>query len=95
MTYEQLREQLRQRHSRKRATVLAAAAVVGVASAISLARLGPFEEARGLRNPAGPLSAAQAERVEKPIACRCSTPAEVHSPGEPVLAYASLRPTLP
>jgi hypothetical protein len=95
MTYEQLREQLRQRHSRKRATVLAVTIVVGLASAISLARLGPFGEARGLRTSLEQLSAAQAERVEKPIACRCSTPAEVQSPGEPVLAYASLRPTLP
>jgi hypothetical protein len=95
MTYEQLREQLRQRHSRKRATVLAAAAVVGLASAIGLARLGPFEDARGLRNPAGPLSAARAERMEEPIACPGSAPAQDQSPKVTVLASVSLRPTLP
>ena len=141
MTYEQLRERLRRRHSPGRAMALGAAAVVGVASWISLVWLGPFEGARGLRNPAGPLSAAQAgsasptrvaqaeeaclclrggagtadvssrrfgasdavelrpsidpARTKKPIVCPGSSPAEVQSPKQTLLAFASLRPTLP
>src|SRR3954451_18041245 len=95
MTYEQLREQLRQRQSRTRAAGLVAAAVVGVASLVGFVGLGLSEDARGLRAPAGPLSAARAERVEKPIACPGFSPAEGHSPKVTVLAFVSLRPTLP
>src|SRR3954454_11394326 len=144
MTYEQLREQLRCRHARKRSRALVAAAVAGVASGISLVGLGPLNGARGLRTPLEQLSAAQAgsaspmrvaqgeegcvcshggaggagtagfssrrfgasdavelrpsidpARTEDPLACPGLSPAEVQSPGEPVLALASLRPTLP
>jgi hypothetical protein len=95
MTYEQLRERLRQRHSRKRATVLVAAAVVGVVSLLGLVWLGLSEDAAGLRSPAGPLSAARGERVEGAIACPSSSPAAGQSPEVTVLAFASLRPTLP
>ena len=80
MSYEHLREQLRPKHARVRAVELGAVAMVGVVGAVSLVWLGPFEDARGLRNPVGLHSAAQAEKP---------------SPGEPVLAFVSLRPTLP
>ena len=92
MTYEQLRERLRRRHSPGRAMALGAAAVVGVAGAISFVWLGPLKDARGLRNPAEQLSAAQAE---EPIACPSSSPVEGQSPKVIVLAFTSLRPTLP
>ena len=95
MTYEQLRKRLRQRHSRKRATVLVAAAVVGVVSLVGLVWLGLSEDARGLRSPAGPLSAARDKRVEGPIACPGSAPAEFQGPKVTVLAFVPLRPTLP
>jgi hypothetical protein len=93
MSYEHLREQLRPKHARVRAVGLRAA--VGVVGVVSLVWFGPFEHARGLRTPAGPLAAARVQRVEEPIACPEVSPAEGHSPGEPVLAFVSLRPTLP
>ena len=95
MSYEHLREQLRPKHARVRAVELIAAAVVGVGGVVSLVWLGPFECTRGLRNPAGPLASARVQRVEEPAACPEVSPAEGHSPGEPVLAFVSLRPTLP
>jgi hypothetical protein len=95
MSYEHLREQLRPEHARVRAVALGAAAVVGVVGVVSLVWLGPFEPARGLHNPAGPLASARVQRVEEPVACPEVSPAEGHSPGEPVLAFVSLRPTLP
>ena len=93
MSYERLREQLRPKHARVRAVQLIAAAVVG--GVVSLMWLGPFECTRGLRTPAGPLASARVQRVEEPIACPGFSPAEGYGPGEPVLAFASLRPTLP
>ncbi len=95
MSYEHLREQLRPKHARVRAVELAAAAVAGFVCVVSLVWLGPFEGARGLHNPARPLAAARVQRVAEPIACPEVSPAEGHSPGEPVLAFVSLRPTLP
>ena len=95
MSYEHLREQLRPKHARVQAVELGAAAVVGVVCVVSLVWLGPFEGARELHNPVRPLSAARAQRVAEPIACPEVSPAEGHSPGEPVLAFVSLRPTLP
>ena len=80
MSYEHLREQLRPKRARVRAVELGAVAMVGVVGAVSLVWLGPFEGSRGLHNPAGPHSTAQAEKL---------------SPGEPVLAFVSLRPILP
>ena len=93
MSYERLREQLRPKHARVRAVELIAAAVVG--GVVSLMWLGPFECTRGLRTPAGPLASARVQRVEEPIACPEVSPARGHGPGEPVLAFVSLRPTLP
>jgi len=93
MSYEHLREQLRPKHARVRAVELIA--VVGVGGVVSLVWFGPFEHARGLRNPAGPLASARVQRVEEPIACPEVSPAQGHGPGEPVLAFVSLRPTLP
>jgi len=90
-----LSERLWRMQLRKRATVLVAVDVIGVASLLGLAWLGLSADGRGLRNPAGPLSAARAERVEEPIACPGSSPAEGQSPEVTVLAFASLRPTLP
>jgi len=95
MSYEHLREQLRPKHARVRAVELIAAAVVGVGGVVSLMWLGPFEGARGLFNPAGPLVSARTQRVAEPTVCPEVSPAEGHSPGEPVLAFVSLRPTLP
>jgi hypothetical protein len=69
--------------------------VVGVVSLLGLAWLGLSENALGLRNSAGLLSAAQAERTEEPIACPSVSPAEGQSSEVTVLAFASLRPTLP
>ena len=94
MSYEHLREQLRPEHARVRAVALGATAVVGVVGVVSM-WLRPFEPARGLYIPAGPLASARVQRVEEPIACPEVSPAEGHSPGEPVLAFVSLRPTLP
>jgi hypothetical protein len=93
MNYERLREQLRPKHARVQAVQLGAA--VGVVGIVSLVWLGAFEPARGLRNPAGPLASARVQRVEEPVACPEVSPAEGHSPGDPVLAFVSLRPTLP
>jgi len=95
MSYEHLREQLRPKHARVRAVQLIAAAVVGVGGVVSLVWLGPFECTRGLRTPAGPLASARVQRVEEPVACPGFSPAQGHGPGEPVLAFVSLRPTLP
>lgn len=95
MSYEHLREQLRPKHARVRAVALGAAAVVGAVGVVSLVGLGPFEGSRRLHNPAGPLAAAWVQRVEEPVACPEVSPAEGHSPREPVLAFVSLRPTLP
>jgi hypothetical protein len=95
MTYEQLRKQLRLKHSRKRATVLVAAAVVGVASAISAGTAGVFSR-HGVQSSEAKLRpAADSERAAEPLACRDSAPAEVQSPRQTVLALVSLRPTLP
>ena len=93
MSYEPLREQLRPKHARVRAVQLAA--VAGVGGVVSLMWLGPFECTRGLRTPAGPLASARVQRVEEPVACPGFSPAEGYGPGEPVLAFVSLRPTLP
>jgi len=92
MSYEHLREQLRPKHARVRAVQLIAAAVVGVGGVVSLVWLGPFEHARGLRNPAGPLASARVQRVEEPIACPEVSPAQGHGPGaRPRRACPSLR----
>ena len=44
---------------------------------------------------AGPLASARVQRVAEPVASPEVPPAEGHNPGEPVLAFVSLRPTLP
>ena len=82
-------------HVRKRATVLVALDMVGVVSLLGLVWFGLSADGRGLRNSAGPLASARAERMAEPIACPGLSPAEGQSPEVRVLAFASLRPTLP
>jgi len=88
-------ERLWRMQMRKRATVLVAVDVVGFVSLLGLVWFGLSADSRGLRNSAGPLSTARAERVEEPITCPGSSPVEGQSPEVTVLAFASLRPTLP
>src|SRR4051812_15330597 len=78
-------ERLWRMQLRKRAAALVVVDMVGVVSLVSLVWLGLSADARGLRNPAGPHSAARAERIEEPITCPGSSPAEDQSPKVTVL----------